>query len=136
MNIATRFVAVGLLSLAAACTTSPDSPTAQASATGHAFPLFNAHDLTGWTIRGGHASFSVEDGAIVGRTVPNQPNSFLCTDATFGDFDLSLEFKVDKELNSGVQIRSQARSSGSSEIVFGYQIEIDPSPRSFSGGLY
>jgi hypothetical protein len=42
-------------------------------------PLFDGKTLEGWTQRGGKAKYSVEDGAIVGTTVPNTPNSFLCT---------------------------------------------------------
>lgn len=136
MNTINRIVALGLLALTAGCASQPSSPAAAAPGTAAAIPLFNGRDLAGWTIRGGQASFSVEDGTIVGRTASGQPNSFLCTDLTFHDFDLSLEFKVDKELNSGVQIRSQAKPAGSAEIVFGYQIEIDPAPRAWTGGLY
>lgn len=73
---------------------------------------------------------------IIGKTRPNQPNSFLCTTREFADFELTLEFKVDDALNSGVQIRSQARPEGQRERVYGYQVEIDPSPRRWTGGIY
>lgn len=136
MKTITRILTLGLLALSAGCASQSASPSAAAPGAPAAIPLFNGRDLAGWTIRGGHASFSVETGTIVGRTVPNQPNSFLCTDATFRDFDLSLEFKVDKELNSGIQIRSEAKPVGSGELVFGYQIEIDPAPRAWTAGLY
>lgn len=53
--------------------------------------------------------YSVEDGAIVGRTVAGSRNSFLCTQAAFGDFELELDVMVDSVTNSGVQIRSQVR---------------------------
>ena len=99
-------------------------------------PLFNGEDLTGWTIRGGRADYEIRDGAIVGISKKGGPNTFLCTDRPFGDFRLELEFKVDPRLNSGVQIRSEARPRGNSEVVFGYQVEIDPSPRAWSGGIY
>jgi len=61
------------------------------------------------------------------------PNSFLATRRLYGDFVLELEYKVDPYLNSGVQIRSQVRPNGR---VYGYQVEIDPSPRAWSGGIY
>jgi hypothetical protein len=111
-------------------------------------PLFNGKDLSGWIQRGGQAKYRVEDGAIVGSSVPNTPNSFLCTQKEYGDFILELEFKVDAGLNSGVQIRSQCfEDSREVEIggkkfkipagrVHGYQVEIDPSPRAYSGGIY
>lgn len=111
-------------------------------------PLFNGKDLDGWVQRGGKADYKVEDGAIVGRSVPKTPNSFLCTKKDYGDFVLELEFKVHPALNSGVQIRSQCFDEAKTlnlngkEIkvaagrVHGYQVEIDPSARAYSGGIY
>jgi hypothetical protein len=98
--------------------------------------LFDGVSLDGWTRRGGTAEFRVEDGCIVGVTRPDQPNTFLCTDRAFGDFELQFEFKVDRELNSGVQIRSRSRPEFKNGRVHGWQIEIDPSPRGWTGGLY
>ncbi len=98
--------------------------------------LFDGRSLSGWTQRGGAARFCAEDGQIVGTTVPNTPNSFLCTERRFGDFDLTLEFRVDDDLNSGVQIRSDARPEYKSGVVHGYQVEIDPSERAWTGGIY
>ena len=69
-------------------------------------PLFNGKTLDGWYACNGTAPYTVEDGAIVGRTVVDSPNSFLCTKETFGDFILEYEVWVDTNLNSGVQIRS------------------------------
>ena len=42
--------------------------------------LFNGESLDGWIQRGGKAKYTVEDGCIVGRTIPKTPNSFLCTE--------------------------------------------------------
>ncbi len=98
--------------------------------------LIRDDSLDGWTQRGGNAEYRVEDGVIIGQTRPNQPNSFLCTDAHYGDFVLELEFKVDQELNSGVQIRSNSDPAHQSGRVHGYQVEIDPSPRAWSAGIY
>lgn len=98
--------------------------------------LFNGKDLSGWTQRNGKAIYAVRDGAIVGKTVMDSPNSFLCSNEHFSDFILELEFKVDPELNSGVQIRSNSLAEYQSGRVHGYQVEIDPSERAFSGGVY
>ncbi|MBL8897432.1 MAG: DUF1080 domain-containing protein [Planctomycetes bacterium] len=98
--------------------------------------LFDGESLKGWKQRGGEARYEIESGAIVGSSVPNTPNSFLCTERLFGDFALELEFQVDGELNSGIQIRSEARPDGQREKVFGYQVEIDPSPRAWTAGIY
>src|SRR5262245_514739 len=72
-----------------------------------AVPLFNGKDLRGWVQRGGKAKYRVEGGEIIGTTVPNTANSFLCTERDYGNFILELEFKVQDGLNSGVQVRSQ-----------------------------
>src|SRR5262249_10909015 len=69
--------------------------------------LFNGKDLDGWVQHGGKAKYRVEDGQIVGSSVPGTANSFLCTKLNYSDFVLELEFKVDPSLNSGVQIRSE-----------------------------
>ena len=69
--------------------------------------LFNGKDLTGWVQRGGKAKYTVEDGCVVGRTVLKEGNSFLCPEKNYCNFILELDFKVDPELNSGVQIRSE-----------------------------
>lgn len=98
--------------------------------------LFNGTDLNGWTRTGGVADYSVEDGAIVGTTVANTPNSFLTTDDTFGDFILEYEVQLSAETNSGVQIRSNSFPEYQNGRVHGYQVEIDPSDRAWTGGVY
>jgi hypothetical protein len=100
--------------------------------------IFNGRDLTGWTIRGGDATYAVENGEIVGRSVPDTSNTFLTTNAEFGDFVLELDFKIsDTRFNSGVQIRSHSRPQGDRERVYGYQVEIDPKPdRAWTAGIY
>src|SRR5262249_22634640 len=110
--------------------------------------LFNGKDLDGWVPRGGKAKYRVEDGQIVGTSVPNTTNSFLCTKKDYADFILELEFKVHPDLNSGVQIRSQVYDKETTveimgkkrkfpaDRVHGYQVEIDPSSRAWTGGIY
>lgn len=99
-------------------------------------PLFDGKTLEGWVQRGGEAKYRVEGGAIVGSTVPNTPNSFLCTAKDYGDFALELEFKVDYRMNSGVQFRSQSLPEYKNGQVHGYQCEIDPSDRGWTAGIY
>ncbi|WP_073078101.1 3-keto-disaccharide hydrolase [Chitinophaga jiangningensis] len=98
--------------------------------------LFNGKDLKGWKQLGGKAIYTARNGEIVGTTVVNTPNSFLATEKDYGDFILELEFKLDKEFNSGIQFRSQSRPDYNNGRVFGYQMEIDPSDRKWSGGIY
>ncbi len=98
--------------------------------------LFNGKNLNGWTRLNGTAEYRVEDGAIVGTSKMNTPNTFLATKKTYGDFILEFEFKVDEGLNSGVQFRSIADKKIMDGRVHGYQFEIDPSSRAWTGGVY
>ena len=73
--------------------------------------LFDGTTLNGWVHMNGAHRFTVEDGAIVGRTVEASAslNSFLCTLQEFDDFELELETAIDPVTNSGIQIRTQVR---------------------------
>ena len=102
----------------------------------HLEPLFDGKTLAGWHILGGEASYRVENGEIIGTTVANTPNTFLVTDSLYTNFILELDFKTDALSNSGVQIRSNSHSWYRDGIVHGYQVEIDPSDRAWSGGIY
>lgn len=86
--------------------------------------LFNGKNLEGWTQRNGTATYKVEKDAIVGTTTEGSPNSFLCTDKLYGDFILEFDVKVDRALNSGVQIRSQCKGDTPDGRVNGPQVEI------------
>jgi len=99
-------------------------------------PLFNGKNLTGWKQLNGKAKFTVENGQIVGRTVSEEPNSFLATEKDYGDFVLEFEYKVDSTMNSGVQFRSESNPDYQNGRVHGYQFEIDPSKRAWTGGIY
>jgi 3-keto-disaccharide hydrolase len=100
-------------------------------------PLFNGRDLTGWRQVNGSAPYTVVDGAIAGTTVPGSPNSFLATEATYGDFVFECEvLQEGGPSNSGVQFRSASRPEFQDGRVHGYQLEIDPSPRAWTGGVY
>lgn len=111
-------------------------------------PLFNGTDLQGWVQKGGKAQYSVEGTEIVGRAVPGTPNSFLCTERNYTNFVLELEFKPHPALNSGVQVRSAVLDKPGRVVwngktnnipagrVHGYQVEIDPSARAWTGGIF
>lgn len=98
--------------------------------------IFNGENLSGWTQKGGEAIYTIEDDVIVGTTLANTPNSFLCTEKTYGDFILEFDVLVDSRMNSGVQIRSESYPEYKDGRVHGYQIEIDPSDRGWSAGIY
>lgn len=97
--------------------------------------IFNGKDLSGW--EGDPAIWSVEDGAIVGRTTAEAPiknNTFLIwKDGKVGDFRLTFEYKIEGG-NSGVQYRSKVIDPAK-WIVGGYQADVDSSP-TYSGINY
>ena len=98
--------------------------------------LFNGKDLQGWKQLNGNAKYEAKNGEIIGTTVRNEPNSFLITDKTYGDFILEFDLLVDNSMNSGVQFRSLSKADYNNGRVHGYQVEIDPSDRAYSGGIY
>lgn len=109
-------------------------------------PLFNGKSIDGWKVEGGTATYKVEDGMIVGTTVEGSPNTFLCK-GPFGDFELELDVKCEKALNSGIQIRShiydkdtpqpsdpkRIRKAGE---LYGYQCEIAAAELGVSGNFW
>lgn len=92
--------------------------------------------LDNWQQLGGSARYEIRDGMIVGTTVDDKQNSFLTTKATYSDFILEFEVWLDPAFNSGVQFRSNSDPNYKNGRVHGYQLELDPSPRAFSGGIY
>ena len=110
--------------------------------------LFDGKTLTGWEQHSGTAEYRVENGTIIGKTVPNTGNSFLCTARKYANFILEVDFKVDPSMNSGIQFRSNyytqeteveiagKKKKFPADRVHGYQFEIDPSPRAYTGGVY
>ncbi len=98
--------------------------------------LIDGNTLNGWTILGGNASYKVKNGVIIGTTAANSPNTFLTTNNHYGDFILELDYKVNPSMNSGIQIRSNSLPAYRNGNVHGYQVEIDPSLRAWSGGIY
>jgi hypothetical protein len=108
--------------------------------------LFDGKTLDGWTVRGGRATYKVEDGAIVGTTSDGGPNTFLCR-GPYSDFVLELEVRCDQPLNSGVQIRSHVyekdtpQESAPNRVrkvgeVYGYQCEIAEQARGTAGNFW
>jgi hypothetical protein len=97
--------------------------------------LFNGKNLSGWEVKNGSAPFTVENGEIVGTNVPETPNTFLCTKEKFGDFILTFDAKFG-EGNSGVMFRAQSRTDYMNGRVHGYQMELDPTKRDWTGGIY
>jgi hypothetical protein len=101
--------------------------------------LFDGKTLKGWKVLGGTVKFDVEDGIIVGTTALNSANTFLATEKEYGNFILELDVKLESpDGNSGIQTRSHFDPSGNNRKgkVYGRQVEIDPSNRKWTGGIY
>jgi hypothetical protein len=98
--------------------------------------LSNGRDLSGWKQLNGKALYAAKGNEIIGTTVASTPNSFLVTEKEYGDFILELDLRMDSAMNSGIQIRSESKSEVDNGRVHGYQVEVDPSARGWSGGLY
>lgn len=101
--------------------------------------LFDGKTLNGWKIVGGTAKYEVVDGAIVGTTVANSPNTFLITNRIYDNFILEMEVMLeDTTINSGIQFRSQydKNKNDGKGLVYGLQYELDPSTRNWTGGIY
>lgn len=98
--------------------------------------LFDGKSLDGWSTKGGVAPYEVVDGAIVGTAVLNSPNTFLTTSAEYDDFILEVETQVTGKLNSGIMFRAASTPEYRNGVVHGYQAELDPSSRAWSGGIY
>src|SRR5262245_23860654 len=108
---------------------------APAACRAEAKPLFDGKTFAGWE-GDTEKTWRVEDGAIVGgsldRVVPR--NEFLCTTKTYGDFELTVKFKLlgDKaSANAGVQFRTKRIPKH--HEVSGYQADIG---QGYWGALY
>jgi hypothetical protein len=132
-------LAAALCLVFAGCTTSSSNSAGK--------PLFDGKSLDNWVVKGGTATYRIEDGVIVGRTVEGSKNTFLSTTRDHADFDLRLEVLCDKELNSGIQIRSHVYTQETPQAsqpnrkrekgeVYGYQCEITTADKCVSGNFW
>ena len=110
-----------------------------------AAPLFDAMPFKEWRVVGGAAKFELlppADGGVgptlVGKG-PIERNGFLTSPREVRDFRLavdvrlaSAEFPKGEGMNSGIQIRSAEKDGA----IGGLQIEVDPTERRWSGGVY
>ena len=110
-----------------------------------AAPLFDAMPFGDWRVVGGAAKFELlppADGGV-GPTVvgkgPIERNGFLTSPRPVADFRLAVEvrlasseFPKGEGMNSGIQIRSREKDG----TIAGLQIEVDPTERRWSGGVY
>ena len=100
-------------------------------------PIFDGQSLSGWEAPEPEF-WSVEDGAITGRSTPKMPcqrNQYLTwARGTIDDFELKLKFRISgsPKANSGIQIRAAIEPDGH---AVGYQADIDVAGN-WRGALY
>jgi len=92
--------------------------------------LFNGKDLTGWTIHGTEKWY-VENGELVCESGPDKQYGYLSTNKSYYNFDLTVQFKLEANGNSGVFIRSGIEGTK----ISGWQVEVAP-PGLHTGGIY
>ncbi|MEM9159815.1 MAG: DUF1080 domain-containing protein, partial [Verrucomicrobiota bacterium] len=126
-NATSIILSTGLILASVGCASKDD---------GEWVELFNGKDFSNFTQLGGTAAYHIEDGAIVGTSKHDTPNSFLTTNQTYKDFILEWEFQVDEGLNSGVQFRSLSNPEDRNGRVHGYQFEMETSSRAWTGGVF
>lgn len=93
-------------------------------------PLFDGKTITGWTNPYDWGKAWAEDGQLL---LQADKKFFLATEKKYRDFIFEGEVKVPEgQANSGFMFRCHVQPNR----VFGYQAEVDPSDRQWSGGLY
>lgn len=101
--------------------------------------LFDGKSLNGWKKITGTAEYAIDQNSVVGISVAGSPNTFLVTEKEYGDFILELEVRIDDTTsNSGIQFRSHydPKLDNGRGRVYGYQFELDPAARRWTGGVY
>lgn len=95
--------------------------------------IFDGRSLAGWVTRGGrydgHADWTVEEGAIVGRQSAKREGGLLYTDRPYTDFVLTLECRLDWPFDSGVFLRMAPNGKG-------LQITLDQREGGEIGAIY
>ena len=86
-------------------------------------------DLSNWLNPYEWGEADVNDGVV---TLLGDEKWFLVSKETYGDFILEADVKVPVQGNSGLQFRAHYEPNR----LWGYQAEVDPSDRSWAGGLY
>ena len=108
-------------------TTNTDSTNTGSPDSASFVSIFDGSTLTGW--EGDTAVWHVQDGAITGEvtaaSTPLKANTFLIwKDGQPADFELTADYQISPEGNSGIQYRSE-EVEGVPFGLKGYQMDID-----------
>jgi hypothetical protein len=122
-----------------ACSPEPEPPAPSSAdaapgapgAPGEWITLFDGADLARWNAIG-DANWELVDGAVRA----SGGNGFLVSDASYGDFDLSLEFWATPDANSGVFVRCMNPQEISDTSCYEANIyDARPDPTYRTGGI-
>jgi len=92
--------------------------------------LFNGKDLTGW-VNNGTELWYVENGELICESGPDKQYGYLSTTKSYYNFELTLQFKLKANGNSGVFIRSGIKGT----TISGWQVEVAPAGQ-HTAGIY
>ena len=94
-------------------------------------PLFDGKTAQGWRNPYYWGKAEVKGGEI--HLTTDKSKWFLCTEKPYADFIFEADVRMPEgKANSGFMFRCHVKKNK----VFGYQAEVDPSGRKWSGGLY
>ena len=95
-------------------------------------PLFNLRDFGGWTRRG-TGSWTIEDGAIIGRDGPGH----LFSHGFYDDVEIRGLVRVNERGNSGIYFRTDYHPEDKNTWPIGYEAQVDNhDPKNFTGAIY
>lgn len=98
--------------------------------------LFDGKSLNGWKEWGSEA-WTVEEGAIVGRSGPKKSEGYLATVEQWKDFDVRGAFKMMGEGNFGLFYHSSITLKDDGyPVIAGVQGEVEPAYPSKTGWIY
>jgi len=101
--------------------------------------LFNGKDLSGWKMVGSKGVAYVKDEEILcHRTKDTPEHTFVTTVKKYSDFILEIDFKLDAPgYSAGVLVRCIDAVQETAKVrLYGYQVKIDQSTRSWTGGIF
>jgi thiamine biosynthesis lipoprotein len=98
--------------------------------------LFDGSSLEGWTTTGGRydgpAIWTIEDGALTGRTDDQGHGGLIYTERSYSSFEIEFDCHMDYPFDSGVFVRMRPPSSG----LKGAQVTLDHRPGGEIGAIY